>query len=95
MDLSEVNNGLENLDLADDEKKAILQLIDLKINNDMKEFFAAVRHLENKIEMNQQVLGEKIDMVHDKLSSENKVGYWVIGIVVILMTFVFTMVAKK
>ena len=49
MDLSEVNNGLENISLPIDQKKAVLQLIDTKINTDMKEVIAEIKQLKSQI----------------------------------------------
>jgi hypothetical protein len=50
-------------------QKAMLKLVDLKVNNDMKEVTAEIRHLESRMQL-----------LHDKLSNEIKVVYWVIGI---------------
>ena len=49
MDISEVNNSLENISLPIDQKKAVLQLIDTKINNDMKEVIAEIKQLKSQI----------------------------------------------
>ena len=68
-----------------DQKEAILQLIDAKINSDMKEVIARMNELESKLEV-------KIQMTHDKLSNEIKIVYWVIGIAMAVILFV---VAKK
>jgi len=81
MDISEVSDSLENIALPTDQKKAVLQLIDTKINNDMKEVISELRQLESKIQMTQ-----------DKVSNEIKVVYWVIGIAMAVILFV---VAKK
>jgi hypothetical protein len=66
----------------------MLQLIDVKINNDMREVIAEIRKLEAKIE----VLEGKIQMVHDKLSNEIKTIYWVIGLA---MTLMLLLVSRK
>ena len=85
MNISEVNNSLENIPLPPDRKKAILQLIDAKINNDMKEVIAKLNELEGKLEV-------KIQMTNDNLSNEIKIVYWVIGITMAVIMFV---VARK
>ncbi|MBN9383901.1 MAG: hypothetical protein J0H74_24310 [Chitinophagaceae bacterium] len=79
MDISEVNNSLENISLPIDQRKAVLQLIDTKINNDMKEVIAEIKRLESKIQM-----------VHDKVSNEIKIIYWVIGIANAVILFVIS-----
>ena len=88
INLSEMSSSLENIQLLRDQKKAMLQLIDAKINSDMKEVITEIRHLEGKI----QLLDAKIQMVHDKLSNEIKVVYWVIGIAMAIMLMV---IARK
>jgi len=85
MNISEVSSSLENIPLPPDQKKAILQLIDAKINNDMKEVIAKLNELEGKLEV-------KIQMTNDKLSNEIKIVYWVIGIAMAVIMFV---VARK
>ena len=81
MNISEVSSSLENISLPQDQKKAILQLIDAKKNNDMKEVIAKLNELEVKIQM-----------TNDKLSNEIKIVYWVIGIAMAIIMFV---VARK
>jgi hypothetical protein len=88
INLSEMGNSLENIPMLPDQKKAMLQLIDAKVNSDMKEVITEIRHLEGKI----QLLDSRIQMVHDKLSNEIKVVYWVIGIAMAIMLMI---VARK
>ena len=85
MNISEVNDGVEKISLPSENKKAILQLIDAKINNDMKEVIAKLNELESKMEV-------KFQMMNDKFSNEIKIVYWVIGIAMAIMLFV---VGKK
>jgi hypothetical protein len=49
MDISDVSGDLESLVLPTNQKKAMLHLIDSKINNDMKEVIAEIRQLESKL----------------------------------------------
>lgn len=49
MDISDVNDSLESIALDPVQKKAILQLIDIKINNDMKEVIDKLNHVESKL----------------------------------------------
>ena len=50
MKISEVSDSLEHISLPSDQKKAMLQLIDAKIDNDMKEVIAELKQLEGKIQ---------------------------------------------
>ncbi|HEV2482114.1 MAG TPA: hypothetical protein VGS79_20755 [Puia sp.] len=87
-----MNDRLENLTIQPDQKRAILQVIDVKINNDMKEVIAEIRQLEKIMDVKFQATQDKIQMVHDKLSNEIKVVYWVVGIAMSVILFI---VAKK
>ena len=49
MDISDVSGDLESLVLPSNQKKAMLHLLDSKINNDMKEVIAEIRQLESKL----------------------------------------------
>jgi len=88
MELSEMSSSLDNIFLPVGQRKAILKLIDVKVNNDMREVIAEIKQLEAKI----QLLNDKIQMVHDKLSNEIKTVYWVVGIA---MTVVLFVVSRK
>jgi hypothetical protein len=85
MKTAELNDSLESIELPAKQKKGILQVIDTKIANDMKEVIAEIRQLE-------KVMENKIQMTHDKLSNEIKIVYWVIGIAYAVILFV---VARK
>lgn len=95
MDISDVNDSLGSIALPVETKKAILQLIDLKINNDMKEFIAELRQFEDKMQMTQQMIQDKIQMTQDKHSNEIKVVYWVVGIAMVIFLCVIGIIAKK
>jgi len=106
MNISDVSGSLEHIPLPPDQKLAMLQLIDGKINNDMKEVIAEIRQLEGRLESKIQMLDGKvqlldgkiqlldgkIQLIHDKLSNEIKVVYWVVGIAMAVILFV---VARK
>lgn len=92
MNISDVNDSLAEMTLPGDQKKAWLRLIDTKIYNDMKEFVTEIRQFEKMMEVRFQAVEDKIQMVHDKLSNEIKVLYWVIGIAWVIMLFV---IARK
>ena len=85
MDLSDVNDGLEEMALPAETKKAMLQLMDAKINNDMKEFIGEIRRLESKMDVNADKLSNEIKLVDSKLGNENKVIYWVVGVAMAIM----------
>jgi hypothetical protein len=96
MDLSDVNDGLEEMALPAETKKAVLQLIDIKINNDMKEVISKLEHVESKLSNEMRLINDKlsneIKLVDGKLGNENKVIYWVVGIA---MAIIVLLVAAK
>ena len=85
MDISEVNSSLEKVSLEADQKMAILQLIDAKKNQYMKEVIAEIRQFEKLLET-------KIQATQDMVRNEIKIVYWVIGIAMAVILFV---VARK
>jgi hypothetical protein len=94
MKITEVNYSLEIIELPATQKKGILQLIDAKISNDMKEVIGEIRQMEMRLEGRivvledkVQMVNDKIQLVHDKLSNEIKTMYWVIGIAMTIMLF--------
>ena len=102
MKISEVNDSLEIMELPANQKKGILQVIDAKISNDMKEVIAEIRQLEKVMDARIQVVENKIQkvedrlqLVHDKLSNEIKTVYWVIGIAYAIYGIMLFMVSRK
>ena len=73
MDTSDINDSLGSMALPEATKKAILKLIDVKIDNDMKEVIAEIKQLEVKI----QATNDKIQII-----------LWVIGIAMAVMLFI-------
>jgi hypothetical protein len=49
MEIAEVSSSLEQIALPADQKKAMLQLIDLKINIDMKDVIAELRRIQSTL----------------------------------------------
>jgi len=49
MEIAEVSSSLEQIALPADQKKAMLQLLDLKINNDMKDVIAELRRIQSTL----------------------------------------------
>jgi hypothetical protein len=74
MDISDINESLENMALPAETKKAILQLIDIKIDNDMKEVISEIRELKGEIKTN----NDKIQVI-----------LWVVGVAMAVMVFMF------
>jgi hypothetical protein len=88
MDISDVSNGLERIALPQDQKKAIIQLIDLKINNDMEKVIAKLTQIEERLEAKIQITQDMVANVRNEI----KVIYWVVGISMAIIMF---MVARK
>lgn len=63
MDISEVSNSLEDVSLPPKQKKAILQLIDTKINNDMKEVISEIRQVKGEIRIVYWVIGIALTLI--------------------------------
>jgi hypothetical protein len=92
MDLKELNEKLRKLDLPEDQKESIFELIDLKTNYNMEN---AVNRLEASIgslrsEIN--VLDHKLDTKFD--SSRNEIGNmkWTVTLGITIATVVISVV---
>ena len=61
-----------------EQRKAILKLIDLKTNEDMKEVI-------NSINMLKETVSKDIKHLEDKNAEISKTLYWVLGVIVAIM----------
>lgn len=61
-----------------EQRKAILKLIDLKTNEDMKEVI-------NSINMLKETVSKDIKHLEDKNAERSKTLYWVLGVIVAIM----------
>ena len=74
MNLKDVQENLVELGFETSQQKAILDLIDTKINNDMKEVISEIRRLEDKMDT-------KFGATDTKFS----ILIWAIGILIALI----------
>ncbi len=72
-----------------EQRKAILKLIDLKTNEDMKEIIKSNEMLKESVNQSINLLKETVskDIKHleDKNAERSKTLYWVLGIIVAIM----------
>lgn len=61
-----------------EQRKAVLKLIDLKTNEDMKEVI-------NSINMLKETVSKDIKHLEDKNTERSKTLYWVLGVIVAIM----------
>ena len=61
-----------------EQRKAVLKLIDLKTNEDMKE-------VNNSINMLKETVSKDIKHLEDKNAERSKTLYWVLGVIVAIM----------
>ena len=61
-----------------EQRRAILKLIDLKTNEDMKEVI-------NSINMLKETVSKDIKHLEDKNAERSKTLYWVLGVIVAIM----------
>ena len=72
-----------------EQRKAILKLIDLKTNEDMKEIIKSNEMLKESVNQSINLLKETVskDIKHleDKNAERSKTLYWVLGVIVAIM----------
>ena len=72
-----------------EQRKAVLKLIDLKTNEDMKEIIKSNEMLKESVNQSINLLKETVskDIKHleDKNAERSKTLYWVLGVIVAIM----------
>ena len=68
-----------------EQRKAILKLIDLKTENDMKEIIKSNEMLKESVNQSIDLLKESIKHLEDKNAERSKTLYWVLGVIVAIM----------
>jgi hypothetical protein len=84
-------NKIEELteEIPAEQRRAILKLIDLKTNEDMKELIKSNEMLKESVNQSINLLKETVskDIKHleDKNAERSKTLYWVLGVIVAIM----------
>lgn len=84
-------NQIEELtaEIPAEQRKAVLKLIDLKTNEDMKELIKSNEMLKESVNQSINLLKETVskDIKHleDKNAERSKTLYWVLGVIVAIM----------
>ena len=68
-----------------EQRRAILKLIDLKTNEDMKEIIKSNEMLKESFNQSIDLLKESIKHLEDKNAERSKTLYWVLGVIVAIM----------
>ena len=68
-----------------EQRRAILKLIDLKTNEDMKEMIKSNEMLKESFNQSIDLLKESIKHLEDKNAERSKTLYWVLGVIVAIM----------
>ena len=68
-----------------EQRKAILKLIDLKTNEDMKDIIKSNEMLKESVNQSIDLLKESIKHLDDKIAERSKTLYWVLGVIVAIM----------
>ena len=68
-----------------EQRKAVLKLIDLKTNEDMKEIIKSNEMLKESINLLKESVNQSIKHLEDKNAERSKTLYWVLGVIVAIM----------
>lgn len=93
MKTREVNELAEQLD--EHSRKAILQLIDLKSENDMKETVAQLKIMDKHLELLSKHLVSVETNIKAEIETKIATAYWLIGIVGGVISILLTILALK
>ena len=72
-------------EISAEQIKAILKLIDLKTNEDMKEIIKSNEMLKESINLLKESVNQSIKHLEDKNAERSKTLYWVLGVIVAIM----------
>ena len=72
-------------EISAEQRKAILKLIDLKNNEDMKEIIKSNEMLKESINLLKESVNQSIKHLEDKNAERSKTLYWVLGVIVAIM----------
>ena len=86
MELHEINKIIKSL--PEKHKDAILKLIDIKTNEDMREVIQTIKHLENRVDSQIKHLENRVDSQISRVDSQIKIILWVLGIIITLIVSV-------
>ena len=80
-------NKIEELtsEIPAEQRKAILKLIDLKTNEDMKDIIKSNEMLKESVNQSIDLLKKSIKHLDDKNAERSKTLYWVLGVIVAIM----------
>lgn len=68
-----------------EQRRAILKLIDLKTNENMKEIIKSNEMLKESVNQSIDLLKESIKHLDDKNAEHSKTLYWILGVIVAIM----------
>ena len=85
--LHNINQQISSIKADDETKNAILQLIDLKTDNDMKEILTKMDGFNQRMEN----IKTEMQAEMKSFNKEIKILYWVIGAGVALLTIIISL----
>lgn len=68
-----------------EQRRAILKLIDLKTNENIKEIIKSNEMLKESVNQSIDLLKESIKHLDDKNAERSKTLYWILGVIVAIM----------
>ena len=68
-----------------EQRRAILKLIDIKTNENMKEIIKSNEMLKESVNQSIDLLKESIKHLDDKNAERSKTLYWILGVIVAIM----------
>lgn len=72
MELNQINQEVQKI--SKEQQEAVLKLIDIKTNNDMKEVIQSIKHLENSFESRLVAIDTRFTVI-----------FWALGIIITLI----------
>ncbi len=96
MELKDFNDHIKNI--PENQREGVLNLIDMKTNDNLEKVLNAITHLENKVDTLESKMDTKINALEIKMDTkinalEAKIStiYWILGVII---TLIIAMISK-
>ena len=91
MELKNFNDHIKNI--PENQREGILNLIDMKTNDNLEKVLNAITNLENKVDTLESKMDTKINALEIKMDTKINAIYWVLGVIGATITVIISIIS--
>ena len=91
MELKDFNDHIKNI--PENQREGVLNLIDMKTNDNLEKVLNAITHLENKVDTLESKMDTKINALEIKMDTKINAIYWVLGVIGATITVIISIIS--